>query len=135
MEIDSGTRARIRALYPGLVPRFYRVAYDIHAKHKKCLRITEGFRSFERQRELFSLGRDKPGAIVTNAGAGDSFHNYGCALDVCFAGADPYLDKDPMKDFYWDEFGFYAKAHGFAWGGDFNGFKDRLRYFSESNWW
>ena len=125
MNIDSRTRARIRAVYPGLAFRYYRLAYDLYALHKKCVRITEGFRSFTRQRKLFSLGRDKPGSVVTNARAGQSFHNYGLAIDVCFVGPDPYLEKDVNGPMYWDEFGRTAKGHGFAWGGDFNGFQDR----------
>ncbi|MBN2118519.1 MAG: M15 family metallopeptidase [Anaerolineales bacterium] len=41
----------------------------------------EGFRSFERQEYLYSLGRTAPGKIVTNAKPGQSLHFYGLAAD------------------------------------------------------
>lgn len=43
--------------------------------------IYEGFRSPERQHELYMIGRGKPGKIVTNADSYQSFHNYGYAFD------------------------------------------------------
>jgi len=43
--------------------------------------IYEGFRSMQRQAELYLKGRGAPGKIVTNAEPGQSFHNYGLAFD------------------------------------------------------
>ena len=43
--------------------------------------IYEGFRSRARQDELYAIGRTAPGKIVTQAKAGQSFHNYGLAFD------------------------------------------------------
>jgi hypothetical protein len=40
-----------------------------------------GLRSMEEQTKLYDQGRKTPGAIVTNARAGSSFHNYGLATD------------------------------------------------------
>lgn len=40
-----------------------------------------GFRSFEEQAALFSQGRTKAGRIVTKAKPGESYHNYGLAMD------------------------------------------------------
>ena len=42
--------------------------------------ITSTFRDFESQNALYALGRTKPGRKVTNAKAGQSFHNYRVAL-------------------------------------------------------
>jgi len=44
--------------------------------------IKEGMRTFEYQASLYAKGRTKPGARVTNAPAGRSNHNYGCAYDI-----------------------------------------------------
>ncbi|WP_052749126.1 M15 family metallopeptidase [Arsukibacterium ikkense] len=44
-------------------------------------RLFEGFRSPERQRELYQQGRTMPGAIVTRANAWQSYHQYGVAAD------------------------------------------------------
>ena len=40
-----------------------------------------GYRSNKEQAELYKQGRETPGRKVTNAKAGQSFHNYGRAID------------------------------------------------------
>lgn len=40
-----------------------------------------GLRTFEEQTQLYAQGRTLPGIIVTDARAGESPHNYGCASD------------------------------------------------------
>jgi peptidoglycan L-alanyl-D-glutamate endopeptidase CwlK len=47
------------------------------------IRITHALRTVAEQNALFAIGRTKPGRKVTNARGGDSFHNYGLALDFC----------------------------------------------------
>lgn len=42
------------------------------------------YRSFEEQEALYAKGRVRPGPVVTNARAGDSFHNFRRAFDVAF---------------------------------------------------
>jgi peptidoglycan L-alanyl-D-glutamate endopeptidase CwlK len=44
--------------------------------------ITSTYRDGESQTALYAQGRTKPGNIVTNAKAGQSFHNWKCAFDV-----------------------------------------------------
>lgn len=46
------------------------------------LLVTDGYRSNAEQDALYAQGRTKPGKIVTNARGGQSFHNYGLAIDV-----------------------------------------------------
>jgi hypothetical protein len=58
------------------------------------IRITEGYRSPERQNELYAQGRTTPGKIVTWAKAGESYHQSRKAFDVCFKGSDPYPNDD-----------------------------------------
>lgn len=55
--------------------------YDAMIKCSIFPYIYEGFRSNERQAELYCLGRTLPGRIVTNALPHQSFHNYGLAFD------------------------------------------------------
>lgn len=45
-----------------------------------------GYRSFDKQAELYAQGRTMPGDIVTNARPGYSFHQFGLAIDVVFGG-------------------------------------------------
>ena len=39
------------------------------------------YRDFESQNSLYAQGRSKPGAVVTNAKAGESYHNWHVAYD------------------------------------------------------
>jgi peptidoglycan L-alanyl-D-glutamate endopeptidase CwlK len=125
VKIDKTTTTRLRSLYPDVSTRAIRLFNDVFIQHGRSLRITEGFRTFARQRKLHAIGRTTPGKVVTNAEAGESFHNYGIALDVCFRGKDPYLEKDPHGVELWKELGRFAKGHGFVWGGDFSYLVDR----------
>jgi peptidoglycan LD-endopeptidase CwlK len=84
------------------------------------IRITEGFRSIERQNELYAQGRTTPGQIVTNAKGGQSFHNYGVAVDFVFRNGGYNVPES-----HWQTLGHVAKLEGFEWGGDWVGFKDR----------
>lgn len=45
--------------------------------------ITSTYRDAASQNELYAQGRTKPGRKVTNAKAGQSFHNWRCAFDFC----------------------------------------------------
>ena len=90
----------------------------------KPIRITEGFRSIKRQNELYAQGRTKPGKIVTNAKGGESFHQYGVAVDFVF-----------VKEGYngnWELLGKIGERLGFEWGGSVEwaraGFVDRPHF-------
>jgi peptidoglycan L-alanyl-D-glutamate endopeptidase CwlK len=82
----------------------------------KPIQITEGFRSPERQAELYAQGRTKPGRIVTNAKPGESKHNKGLAFDVVFRErgyAAPEAD--------WQALGMLGRSFGLSWGGYWKG--------------
>jgi peptidoglycan LD-endopeptidase CwlK len=92
--------------------------------------ITDGFRSTEDQDRLYEKGRTMEGNIVTYAKGGQSYHNFGLAVDFAL--------KTPSGDIIWDmqydgnkngkadwtEVVNMAKALGFDWGGDWSQFKD-----------
>lgn len=82
------------------------------------MRITQGFRSIAEQDALYAQGRPK-GVIVTNAKGGQSFHNYGVALDFVFKKEGYKVPKT-----VWNKFGAIGKKHGFEWGGDWTSFVD-----------
>lgn len=84
------------------------------------LRITSALRTWKEQAELYAQGRTKPGAIVTNANAGDSYHNYGLALDV--------VDRKLGYNTNWSEIGKIGKKAGFEWGGDWKSFSDKPHF-------
>lgn len=84
------------------------------------IKVTEGYRSFERQNELYAQGRTSKGSIVTNAKAGDSLHNYGVAFDIFFT-------KTGYKG-NWTKIGKIGKSLGLVWGGDFKSIKDKPHF-------
>ncbi len=92
--------------------------------------ITEGNRSIERQNQLYEQGRSKEGNIVTHARGGESYHNYGLAIDYALrneAGEiiwDIHYDGNHNGQPDWFEVADIAKDLGFEWGGDWRNFKD-----------
>lgn len=84
--------------------------------------IYEGARSNEEQAALYAQGRTAPGAIVTNAKPGESFHNYGLAVD--FAPVGPLGIPLKSRVLQWTATKRYeaianlAKTLGLEWGGD-----------------
>lgn len=84
--------------------------------------ITSTYRDNESQDALYAQGRTKPGVKVTKARAGQSFHNYRCAVDVV-----PMKNGKPIwnaKDPVWQEIGKLGKAAGLEWAGDWVRFKE-----------
>ena len=92
-------------------------------RHGHEVRIVEGYRTLERQTELYNQGRTTPGAVVTNAKSGQSLHNYGIAVDFVFR-REGYNASDTL----WALLGSVGKAQGFEWGGDWSGFVDRPHF-------
>lgn len=93
------------------------------------VRLTSGYRSKKEQNELYAQGRSKPGQVVTNAKAGQSYHNYGLAVDFVIihknqADYDLTADHNRSGEPDWQELGELGKALGFEWGGDWRSFPD-----------
>ncbi|WP_338589645.1 M15 family metallopeptidase [Paenibacillus sp. Y5S-9] len=92
--------------------------------------ITHGYRSSEEQDALFNQGRSSAGNIVTNARGGESYHNYGLAIDFALRTPDGDVVWDMERDDNgngkadWMEVVDLAKELGFTWGGDWANFPD-----------
>lgn len=84
--------------------------------------ITQGYRTFEEQNELYAQGRTKAGQVVTNARGGESMHNFKCAVDIAVLFPDGDIDWD--SDDKYTAIGHLAESIGFEWGGSWTGFKD-----------
>jgi peptidoglycan L-alanyl-D-glutamate endopeptidase CwlK len=86
------------------------------------LLVTSTYRDNESQNALYSQGRTTAGKIVTNAKAGQSFHNYRCAVDVV-----PIINGKPVWDTsyqVWQTIGRLGKEAGLEWAGDWVKFKE-----------
>ncbi|WP_319004488.1 M15 family metallopeptidase [Halobacillus litoralis] len=92
--------------------------------------ITEGHRTEERQEELYQQGRSKEGRVVTHARPGESYHNYGLAIDFALQTPggnliwDMEYDGNDNGKADWMEVVDTAKGMGFHWGGDWKNFQD-----------
>ena len=88
-----------------------------------------GRRSLQDQEKLWLKGRSpeslaKGERRVTNAKAGDSAHNWGCATD--WAEFRPEYVKSQIWDkAEWEVFGTAVRSVGLIWGGDFKSINDK----------
>lgn len=115
----------IKDLYPSfqpLVTKFLDETNKLTTPWKTF--ITDGFRSFEEQTELYAQGRTKAGKTVTNAKAGESWHNFGLAIDVAFQ-KDGKLSYDQKL---YNKIVNIGKELGFVWGGEFTGLVDKPHF-------
>jgi peptidoglycan L-alanyl-D-glutamate endopeptidase CwlK len=129
---DQVTLDRIKLLHPKLRDEAVLV-YDEIVKAltgKAACRFSYTLRTFAEQDALFAQGRTKPGAIVTKAKGGQSYHNYGLAIDIVLlvdtdnngtfetASWDSQTDFDGDKKSDWQEIVAIFKRYGYEWGGD-----------------
>jgi peptidoglycan L-alanyl-D-glutamate endopeptidase CwlK len=103
---------------------------------KTAIRIVQGLRTFEEQNALYAKGRTTPGPRVSNAKGGQSYHNYGLAIDFALLydkdgnGTYESLSWDTLKDFDldgesdWHEVVEIFEEAGYTWGGRFTSIKD-----------
>lgn len=134
---DPITLQRIEKLHPKLREEV-KLIYDEICEAltgKSICRFAYTLRSFKEQDDLYAIGRTKTGTKVTNAKGGQSYHNYGLALDIVLLvdtngdGTNETASWDQLKDFDkdgqsdWLEVVTIFKRHGWEWGGDWH-FKD-----------
>ena len=93
------------------------------------LRVIQGFRSFDQQKHLWDEGRDAAGnvidegRIVTHAAPGHSWHEFGCATDVCPSSLILIPGWSPNSA-RWQVLGTLGEAQGLTWGGRWAKMKD-----------
>jgi peptidoglycan L-alanyl-D-glutamate endopeptidase CwlK len=85
------------------------------------LLVTSTYRDNESQNALYAQGRTTPGNVVTRAKAGQSWHNWRCALDVV-----PLVNGKAIWDdqALWKQVGEIGKSCGLEWAGDWVTFKE-----------
>jgi peptidoglycan L-alanyl-D-glutamate endopeptidase CwlK len=96
--------------------------------------ITSTYRDAECQNALYAQGRTKPGNKVTNAKAGQSYHQWRVAFDVLpirngkpvWGTSGNGIDTDPTDDDkddleLWQRIGQIGKSLGLEWAGDWKG--------------
>ncbi|WP_150273217.1 M15 family metallopeptidase [Paenibacillus tepidiphilus] len=129
-QVKSRSGSRLTGLHPTVLTATELLIERCYAEGVPIL-ITQGLRTVAEQNALYAQGRTKPGAIVTNARGGYSYHNYGLAVDFALllpggssASWDMKRDGDGDGTSDWQEVARQAKELGFEWGGDWSSFKD-----------
>jgi peptidoglycan L-alanyl-D-glutamate endopeptidase CwlK len=99
---------------------------EICKEHNIDLLVTSTYRDQESQAALYEQGRTTPGHIVTNAKAGDSYHNWRCAVDVVpLVNGKPNWDSnDPI----WNQIGMLGEQVGLEWAGRWHTFKELAHF-------
>jgi peptidoglycan L-alanyl-D-glutamate endopeptidase CwlK len=129
--MDKITIERIKLLHPKVRTEVEQIYKEICEKltGKATCRFAYTLRTFKEQDDLFAQGRTKPGKKVTKAKGGQSFHNYGFALDIVLIIDGKKASWDTIKDFDgdatadWMEIVAIFKKYNWVWGGVWN-FKD-----------
>ena len=129
---DQITLDRIKLLHPKLRDEavlLYEEIVEALTGKANC-RFTHTLRTFAEQDSLYAQGRTKKGSKVTNAKGGQSYHNYGLAIDISLlvdkdgngsfetASWDTKTDFDGDKKADWQEIVTIFKKYGYEWGGD-----------------
>jgi len=89
------------------------------------LLVTSTYRDAESQNALYAQGRTLQGKIVTNAKAGQSWHNHRCAIDVVPIVNGKAVWNDAAL---WARIGAIGKAAGLEWAGDWKRFKETAHF-------
>jgi peptidoglycan LD-endopeptidase CwlK len=94
--------------------------------HNVDLLVTCTLRSMATQAALYAQGRTTPGKRVTNAKPGQSFHNYGLALDVVPLrfGKPVWNTSDPV----WQTVAACGEGAGLEWAGRWKSFKEMAHF-------
>lgn len=85
--------------------------------------ITCTYRTREEQAALYAQGRTTPGKKVTNAKPGQSFHEYGVALDI-YPVVNGKIDFAGSHLAIWKQIAAAFKKYGFEWAYEWKTFKE-----------
>ena len=107
-------------VHPVLAQRVAQLIEQTAQQHNIESIVHDGFRSFEEQTVLYAKGRTTPGPKVTDAKAGESYHNYGLAVDIVtnHHGQPAWIERDERVR------GPIGQNLGLEWGGAWKSFVD-----------
>lgn len=140
--MDLITQQRIAVLHPKVRDEVTNLVNQVNAAltvHSQ-MRIVQGFRTFSEQDALYAQGRTKPGAIVTKAKGGQSFHNYGIAIDFCLMLDGNEISWNVGKDYDGDGLADWMEVvqifirAGWTWGKAFNDLPHLEKRFGFTNY-
>lgn len=87
--------------------------------------VTCTVRTPQEQEELYAQGRTRPGRIVTNAKAWQSWHNVRRAVDIVpLRNGKPVWGTQGVDLILWRQIGEIGEAHGLEWAGRWRKFRE-----------
>ncbi|HMS39209.1 MAG TPA: M15 family metallopeptidase [Pyrinomonadaceae bacterium] len=109
------TRKRLKTVNPILAEKFGKVEKEMEQKFPQYeTEVTSANRTCKEQDALYAKGRTKPGRIVTWVKCGQSFHNYGRAIDIAPFANGKFVWND---DKYWLTLRKVVRKNGLVSGG------------------
>lgn len=115
---------RLEDLHPAVKVRAERLL-RLCADEGIDLLITSTFRDDESQNALYAQGRTAPGRIVTNARAGQSYHNHRVAFDVVpLRAGKPVWGTTGADLALWQRVGELGEQAGLEWAGRWKRFRE-----------
>lgn len=134
MTLDDRSERNLATLHPDIQPRaaaFIGAAKNLAAQRGLDVKCICGLRTWAEQEALYAKGRTTPGAKITNARGGYSFHNFSLALDIGVFSKDgkTYHGSHPL----YRELGPLGESLGFEWGGRWK-FVDEPHYQFRPAW-
>src|SRR5215471_18388685 len=78
--MDAASEAKLQNVYQALAFRVRQMATMLEQEGIEIL-VVQGLRTWAEQDALYAQGRTASGQIVTNARGGQSYHNFGLAVD------------------------------------------------------
>jgi peptidoglycan LD-endopeptidase CwlK len=127
--VDARSEKVIASLQPEVRP-IARALVQKAAQNGISIKIISGFRSYAEQDALYSQGRTKPGAKVTNARGGYSNHNFGIGFDVGVFEGSKYLPESVK----YKAVGALGMDLGLDWGGKWKSLVDQPHFQLLPEW-
>ncbi|MDD2765279.1 MAG: M15 family metallopeptidase [Opitutaceae bacterium] len=91
--------------------------------------VTSTYRDKESQAALYAQGRTTSGARVTNAKAGESWHNWRVAFDVVpLRSGKPVWGTSGSDGELWEQLGRIGEACGLEWAGRWRSFRELAHF-------
>jgi peptidoglycan L-alanyl-D-glutamate endopeptidase CwlK len=123
MALDAVSTARLQSVSPSLAAKIVQLAVML-ADEGIVFRVTQGLRTWAEQDALYAQGRTAPGSIVTNAKGGQSWHNYGVAVDVVPMDQEPPQPDWNVQHPVWQRLITVGESLGLYSGSEFVCLKD-----------
>jgi peptidoglycan LD-endopeptidase CwlK len=124
--MDEVSEQRLALVMPALAAKVRQMAAALQGGGI-YIRVVQGLRTIEQQNALYAQGRTAPGPIVTNAKGGQSYHNYGLAVDCLPSdrGLIPPFSPDwNVSHHDWQKMLFVGVSLGLDSGATWRTFKD-----------